>query len=206
MKNPYEVLGIKQDAGKDEIKEAYRALVKKYHPDQYVNHPLSNLAQEKMKEINEAYETLMDSGNPGSFTSYSNQGYSSSAYDDSSADSRFYRQVRSNIQSGYLEEADRTLESITARGAEWNYLKGVIMVRRGWYDQALYHFQIAVNLEPRNPEYVQAYNSFGRRTTTYRETGSRMSRSAASDWTCISNICLANCCLSCMGGRVMFCC
>ena len=59
MKNPYEVLGIKEDAGEDEIKKAYREMVKKYHPDQYRDNPLSSLAEEKLREANEAYEQLI---------------------------------------------------------------------------------------------------------------------------------------------------
>jgi molecular chaperone DnaJ len=58
-KNPYKVLGIKEGASYDEIKRAYRELAKKYHPDKYRNNPLADLADEKMREINEAYETLM---------------------------------------------------------------------------------------------------------------------------------------------------
>lgn len=55
MKNPYEVLGIKEGASEEEIRKAYKDLVRKYHPDKYANNPLSDLAEEKMKEINEAY-------------------------------------------------------------------------------------------------------------------------------------------------------
>ena len=58
-KNPYKVLGIKEGASYDEIKRAYRELAKKYHPDRYQNNPLSDLADEKMREINEAYDTVM---------------------------------------------------------------------------------------------------------------------------------------------------
>jgi len=58
-RNPYEVLGLKPGATEEEIKAAYRELVKKYHPDRYMDNPLNDLAEEKMREINEAYETLM---------------------------------------------------------------------------------------------------------------------------------------------------
>ena len=58
-KNPYEVLGLKPGATEEEIKAAYRELVKKYHPDRYQDNPLNDLAEDKMREINEAYETLM---------------------------------------------------------------------------------------------------------------------------------------------------
>ncbi len=57
-KSPYEVLGVSPGASADEIKKAYRNLVKQYHPDNYKNHPLENLAKEKMQEINEAYDQL----------------------------------------------------------------------------------------------------------------------------------------------------
>lgn len=62
MKNPYEVLEIKEGASKAEIKKAYLAMVKKYHPDQYYDNPLSELAEEKLREANLAYEYLMGEG------------------------------------------------------------------------------------------------------------------------------------------------
>ncbi|NLK89552.1 MAG: J domain-containing protein [Clostridiaceae bacterium] len=62
-KSPYEVLGIKPGATQEEIKKAYRELVKKYHPDNYKDHPLENLAKEKMQEINEAYDQLTNPNN-----------------------------------------------------------------------------------------------------------------------------------------------
>ncbi len=61
-KSPYDVLGVRQGASQDEIKKAYRALVKKYHPDRYNDHPLESLAKEKMQEVNEAYDALTQAG------------------------------------------------------------------------------------------------------------------------------------------------
>lgn len=60
MRDPYEVLGINRGASSEEIKRAYRELVKRYHPDNYRNHPLQSLAEEKMQEINQAYAQLTD--------------------------------------------------------------------------------------------------------------------------------------------------
>ena len=58
-KNPYDVLGVPQSASDDEVKKAYRELSRKYHPDANVDNPLVDLAEEKFKEIQEAYDEIM---------------------------------------------------------------------------------------------------------------------------------------------------
>ena len=58
MTDPYKVLGVSPSATDEEVKDAYRKLAKKYHPDQYADSPLKDLADEKMKEINEAYDQI----------------------------------------------------------------------------------------------------------------------------------------------------
>ena len=58
MKDPYKVLGVAREATDEEIKKAYRELARKYHPDNYVNNPLADLVEEKMKEVNEAYDQI----------------------------------------------------------------------------------------------------------------------------------------------------
>lgn len=57
-KTPYQVLGITPDASDEEVKQAYRALARKYHPDRYTNTDLADLANEKMQEVNAAYEEI----------------------------------------------------------------------------------------------------------------------------------------------------
>lgn len=85
MKDPYKVLGVSPDAGDDEIKKAYRKLCMKYHPDANVNNPNKAEAEEKFKEVQQAYETLMKKnttgGNPfgggynsGEYQNYGNGG------------------------------------------------------------------------------------------------------------------------------------
>lgn len=73
MTDPYKVLEISPNATDDEVKRAYRELSRKYHPDTYVDNPLSDLAEEKFKEVQEAYQQIMDmrSGKGGGYQ----QGY-----------------------------------------------------------------------------------------------------------------------------------
>ena len=105
MTDPYVVLGVARTASDDEVKTAYRNLAKKYHPDNYANAPdIADVAADKMREVNEAYDTIVKerknggSGSGGSYSasgskpgssyqssqSYSNAGSSSSSYSGSS--------------------------------------------------------------------------------------------------------------------------
>ena len=59
MKDPYEVLGVPRGSDREKVKAAYRELAKKYHPDQYAGTPLADLANEKMQEVNEAYDAIL---------------------------------------------------------------------------------------------------------------------------------------------------
>ena len=54
----YKILEVSENSSEEEIKAAYKKLAKKYHPDFYQNNPLASLVEEKLKEINEAYEIL----------------------------------------------------------------------------------------------------------------------------------------------------
>ncbi len=208
MKDPYKVLGIEPTATDDEIKSAYRELARKYHPDNYVNSPLSDLAEEKMKEINEAYDEVQKerlNGQKGG--SYGYKGYGSTT-NDRSANSATYNQVRNLINSGNYAQAESILNSISVsmRGAEWQFLMGCVCVQKGWYFDAQNYFQSACAADPTNLEYRNALNnvrgagqSFGRGYRTRTGAG------ASGCDICSSLIC-ADCCCECMGGDLISCC
>ena len=59
MKDPYEVLGLKRGASEEEVKKAYRRLSRKYHPDANINNPNKDEAEEKFKEIQQAYKSIV---------------------------------------------------------------------------------------------------------------------------------------------------
>ena len=60
MYDPYTVLGVARDATEEEIKKAYRALSRKYHPDANVNNPNKDKAEERFKEIQQAYQQIIE--------------------------------------------------------------------------------------------------------------------------------------------------
>lgn len=64
VEEAYKILNVNQNSSEEEIKSAYKKLSKKYHPDLYQNNPLADLAEEKLKEINEAYEVLIKYSEP----------------------------------------------------------------------------------------------------------------------------------------------
>jgi len=124
MKNPYEVLGVSKSATDDEIKNAYRELTRKYHPDNYVGNPLADIAEEKMKEINDAYDQIMNMRRKGKDSG----GYS--AYKNSR-----FSDIRTVISQNRLDDAQRLLDmvEISERDAEWYFLNGSVQYKRGWF-------------------------------------------------------------------------
>lgn len=199
--NPYEVLGLKPGASQEEIKKAYRNLIKQYHPDQYGDNPLKDLAEEKMREINTAYDMLTKNPN-GSYDS----SYSSSSNNNSN-DAYALSEIRRLIQSRNFAEAERRLNSIQNRNAEWNFLYGVLLTNKGWFDAGLNHIQTAVNMDPNNFEYRQMLNSLHQRTSAYSGNYYRTTGNSSADaCDCCFNLwCLDSMC-ECMGGDLIGCC
>ncbi len=167
MRDPYEVLGVSPDASDDEVKRSYRDLARKYHPDNYQNNPLADLAEEKMKEINEAYDAITRTRSGGGACAgggaAQSQGGYGYGYQQQSQPSggRVFAQARQAIQNNDLEGAERLLQG-TARNGEWYFLMGSIAYRRGWLDEARQNYQIAVQMDPGNMEYRQAFSMMQR--------------------------------------------
>lgn len=201
MRNPYEVLGVRQGASEEEIKKAYRELVKKYHPDQYRDNPLSALAEEKLKDINEAYNYLMRNQQEMPRSQY---------YQNNNGTGDFYN-ARVHINNGNIIEAEQILDRVTVKTAEWYFLKGVIFIKKGWYSEGYSHLQTAVNMEPSNVEYRDALNKVNYSNTVYRTKpysgGYTRGADQGSDMcTICSWLYCADCCCECMGGDLIRCC
>ena len=214
-KNPYEVLGVREDATDEEIKEAYRALARKDHPDKDIDEGLKEMATEKMKTINEAYEEIKNiragkssaggygsgggSGSAGGYGSYGSAGGGGSGD---------FAEVRRLINAGAYMQAERILDAMPAdrRGAEWHFLRGCILLRRGWVHDAAKYFDTACRMDPQNAEYRNARLNIERMAqqgSAGRTTGTVCADDGCG---CCANLMLADCCCECMGGDLIPCC
>ena len=206
MNDPYQTLGVSENASDEEIKKAYRDLARKYHPDNYHDNPLEDLAQEKMKEINAAYEEInrrRSGGNRTSGGSYGGYQQQYGQYQGRSSSS-VLQQVRIAIQSGDLSRAEALLANYSDHNAEWNFLRGAVCYRRGWMDEAKRYYQTACQMDPGNPEYRQALEFMEKGTqSAYRPGGTQFGTDL-----CSGNPCLPLCCayMLCNGGYYWFCC
>ena len=207
MRDPYEVLGVPSTASDDEVKKAYRNLARKYHPDNYHDNPLADLAQERMKEINEAYETIRTQRkNGGAGTAGASYGGSYGSYGGSygsyQGQASNLARARMAIAQGNLNLAEELLNAYGDHNAEWNFLKGAVCYRRGWMDEAKRYYQTACQMDPDNLEYQRALD--------YMENGTRQAYTPGGTVfgtdLCGSNMCLPMCCLwSLCSGSVPIC-
>lgn len=214
-KNPYEVLGISPSASNDEVKKAYRELSRKYHPDSYVNNPLADLAEEKFKEVQEAYDQIMkqrENGGSGSQYSYGgayNQSgygnsYGSSATGGGEADIHF-QAVRNYINARRFREALNVLAGISNRNAMWYYYSSIANMGIGNNLVAVDHAKQAAAMEPNNMEYVNFANQMQFRGQRYQNTGYGYGRqSYGTGNLCCDLWCLDTMC-ECMGGDLCAC-
>ena len=198
MRDPYEVLGVQRGASDDEIKKAYRAKCKRWHPDLNPNDPT---AEEHFKEVQAAYDAITKGdtgpqmgGNPyGGYQQQSGASYSGS-------DSPEMQAARNFVANGRYAEARRVLDGMNSRSARWYYLSSLANQGLGNSIDALQDARRAVQLDPNNTEYqmhlrrMQNPGQTYRTQTTYAQPGGLMRWC----WSMILLNLLCNCC--CGGG------
>lgn len=200
--NPYEILGVSENATDEEVKSAYKNLARKYHPDNYNDSPLEDVAHKKMQEINDAYDKICDMRrNPDKSSSYqsanssANSGYVHTNYPD----------VRKLIKNGRLDDALQLLNGVASyqRNAEWYFLMGMVFSRKGWSDQAYSYFQSACQMDPDNAEFRAALNNTSAHRN-FNHPGYNTTPTTGCAGCSVCDICTgimcADCCCECMGG------
>lgn len=210
MFDPYSVLGVSRDASDEEIKKAYRKLSRKYHPDANINNPNKAQAEEKFKEVQQAYEQIMkereygsyygNNGNYGGFGSQTNSGYQD--------EEAVRRQAAANfIQSGHYREAMNVLSSLSQKNAHWYYLSSIANMGLGNNVNALNDIHQAVNMEPDNLQYRMLLQRMEGGGTWYQEQQNPFGGMPSDNGDYCMKLCLANMlCNLCCGGGGVFCC
>jgi molecular chaperone DnaJ len=198
--DPYQILGIARTATDDEVKKAYRELSRKYHPDSYVDNPLSALAEEKFKEVQEAYDRIINERQNGGYTSttgsYTNQTYS---------DSGELGEVAAFINSKRFQDAVVVLSSISNRNARWYYYSSIANLGLGNNVVAVEHSKTASSMEPNNPEYRNLVNQLSFGSQQYNRRGNGYGRGGMDGGDLCCNLCIADSCCECMGGDLCSC-
>lgn len=171
ISDPYKVLGVSPDASDEEIKQAYRKLAKKYHPDL---NPGDQEAARKMQEVNAAYEQIKNpekaQPNPGSYGGYDPfgfGGYTQTGARENQGDP-YLRSARQYIRYGRYQEALNTLQAASEKNAEWYYLSALANAGMGNQVMALEHIRRAVSMDPGNPTYLDMLNRMENGGYTYR--------------------------------------
>lgn len=203
MNNPYDVLGVPRNASNDEIKKAYRQLCKKYHPDSYVDNPLADLAEEKFKEVQAAYDQIMKEREHGGYTYAANgQSYSGTSSNQETVE---LQAARNYINSRHFHEALNVLANINNRSAMWYYYSAIANMGIGNNLVAVEHAKQAAAMEPNNMEYVNFANQMQFRAQRYQNTGYGYGRqSYGTGNLCCDLWCLDTMC-ECMGGDLCAC-
>ena len=199
--DPYKVLGVAPDATDEQVKAAYRDLARKYHPDNYANNPLADLAEEKFKEVQAAYEQIMKEREGGGY-SYSATGQSSGAGGKETVE---LQAARNYINARRFHEALNVLAGIGNRNAMWYYYSAIANMGIGNNLVAVEHAKQAAAMEPHNMEYVNFANQMQFRSQRYQTTGYGYGRptygtgNMCCDLWCMDTMC------ECMGGDLCAC-
>lgn len=210
MLDPYSILGVPRSASDDEIKKAYRKLSRKYHPDANINNPNKDQAEEKFKEVQQAYEQIMREREQGTaygtydgFGGFDRQG--SSTYQDEES---IRRQAAANyVQSGHYREALNVLSSLSQHNAQWNYLSAMANMGLGNNVNAMNYMREAVRLEPDNAQYRMMLQRMEGGGTWYQERQNPFGGMPVAGNDFCMKLCLANvaCNLCCPGGGILCC-
>ena len=222
MRDPYEVLGVPRGASDEEIKKAYRRLSRQYHPDANVNNPNKDAAEEKFKEVQAAYKSIMDGTSQNGYGGY-NSGYGGqygggfggfggfSGFNDFERYTRrttgedrgedmYFNAAARYIQNGSYDEALNVLKNISNHNGKWYYYSAIAHYGKGNQATALEHIQRAMNIEPNNFEYQRVYSQIKNGSNWYNGMGRTYTVPNVSGGYCFK-LCLANllCNMCCCG-------
>ena len=195
MRDPFEVLGLAHGASDEQVRDAYRDLARLYSDSGSMPDPA------RMREIDAAYDEIILSRTGNGCKSYSEPSYTYTVPNE-------FGDIRAKIKSGKIDDAETLLDGVplSNRNAEWYYLKGTVLHRRGWLEDAVRNFEQATRLDPSNAEYRRAYNAINSDRSGGYRTERRSDTSGCSGCEICQGLLCADCCCECFGCDLIRCC
>ena len=200
--DPYQILGISPSASDDEVKQAYRTLSKKYHPDANINNVHQAEYTEKFKQVQNAYKTIMDSRKRG-FTQQNyggGQTYNQSTYNYNGNEQAAMNDAAAYINAGRFQDALNILEQVRNRSSVWFYYSALAMNGVGNNITALEYAKTAAQMEPGNIQYLFLVQQLQAGQGEYRSTQQSYGSPYASVANCCYTLILINVCSTCCCG------
>lgn len=193
MLDPYSILGVSRDASMDEIKKAYRSLSRKYHPDANINNPNKDQAEEKFKQVQQAYDQIVKERERGTsqdswYGGFGGAGGYQTQEDQASME---MRAAANYINAEHYREALNVLNRMQERNGQWYYYHAVASAGAGNTASALEDARRAVEMEPSNPQYQRLYQQLQSGGQWYRDMGTGYGYERPGNG-------MGNCCCQCL--------
>ena len=141
-KQNLEILGLSEGATTADIKAAYESLREKYLEERFQDGEVGNNAAKMLTKIETAYSELMSEMRESNFG-----GEGGDAFE----------KVEQYLKDGNIQDAQRVLDGFNERGGQWHYLQSVVFYRKNWINESKKQLEIAIQLEPDNAKYKEAY-------------------------------------------------
>ncbi|MCI6432696.1 MAG: J domain-containing protein [Oliverpabstia sp.] len=205
MLDPYSVLGVSRDASMDEIKKAYRKLSRKYHPDANINNPNKEEAEEKFKQVQQAYDQIVREREQGASQSSWSGGFGGGYQTQDDQRSMEMRAAANYINAAHYQEALNVLNRMTERNGEWYYYHAIASAGAGNTANAMEDARRAVEMEPNNMQYQQLYQQLQSGGQWYQNMGNGYGYerpgnglgSCCCQCLCLNMLCPGCCCVPC---------
>ena len=208
--NPFIILGISRDATQSEIYDAYKAKRDYYKEHIFDEGESGAEAARMLEQVEEAYKQAMELTHENS--TVEGEGNSS------------FEAVKQAIRDKNPELAQKELDKISYRGAEWHYFQSIVFYEKNWLNDSKKQLEIALQMDPSNPKYQRALENLKKKVdgsrpydgaqNVYQDNGTSTGRSysqttgSTADGCCAACQALwcADCCCECMGGDLIRCC